>query len=159
GDLLDRIVALLRAGGASEAPPADDDGSADDGATDDAAADDDGELAPRRAEVVRLAVIGRPNVGKSSLVNRFLGTERVIVSERAGTTRDSIDTPMRHDGRDVVLIDTAGLRRGAQVAGSVGYYTALRSRRAAEPPDVAPVVCSAGAGVPAQETRGAELAT
>ena len=105
-----------------------------------------------------MAVIGRPNVGKSSLVNRFLGSERVIVSERAGTTRDAIDTPMRHDGRDVVLIDTAGLRRAAKVADSVEYYTALRSRRAAERADVALVVCSAVDGVTAQDMRVAELA-
>jgi GTP-binding protein len=159
GDLLDRIVDLLRAAGASEPPRANDDGTADDdGATDDAATDDDRELAPRRAEVVRLAVIGRPNVGKSSLVNRFLGSERVIVSERAGTTRDAIDTSMSHDGREVVLIDTAGLRRAAKVADSVEYYTALRSRRAAERADVALVVCSAVDGVTAQDMRIAELA-
>lgn len=113
---------------------------------------------PRRADVVRLAVIGRPNVGKSSLVNRFLGSERVIVSERAGTTRDAIDTPMQHEGRALVLIDTAGLRRAAKVADSVEYYTSLRSRRATERADVALVVCSAVDGVTAQDVRVAELA-
>ena len=109
-------------------------------------------------EPVRLAVIGRPNVGKSSLVNRILGEERVIVSERAGTTRDAIDLPIEVDGRAVVLIDTAGLRRGSKVQESIEYYTTLRSRRAAERADVAIVVCDAADGVTAQDLRVAELA-
>jgi GTPase len=130
GDLLDRIVALLPAG---EDEPADD--------------------------TVRLAVIGRPNVGKSSLVNRFLGEQRTIVSELAGTTRDAIDTPLIVDGRrELTLIDTAGIRRQSKVADSVEYYTALRSRRAAERADVALVVCDARDGVTAQDLRIAELA-
>lgn len=129
GDLLDRIVELLPA---AERPPQDD--------------------------ALRLAVIGRPNVGKSSLVNRFLGEERVIVSELAGTTRDAIDTPLRVDGRSVILVDTAGMRRQSKVADSVEYYTALRSRRAAERADVALVVCDATEGVTAQDLRIAELA-
>ncbi|HTX31645.1 MAG TPA: ribosome biogenesis GTPase Der [Solirubrobacteraceae bacterium] len=110
------------------------------------------------AEVVRLAVIGRPNVGKSSLVNRFLGDERVIVSDLAGTTRDAIDLRMRFEGRELVLVDTAGLRRQAKVGESLEYYTALRSRRAAERADVALVVCDASDGVTAQDFRVAELA-
>jgi len=107
---------------------------------------------------VRLAVIGRPNVGKSSLVNRFLGTERVIVSGAAGTTRDAIDLPMRFEDRELILVDTAGLRRQSKVAESLEYYTALRSRRAAERADVALVVCDATDGVTAQDLRIAELA-
>jgi GTP-binding protein len=129
GDLLDRIVELL--------PPGD-------------TQPDDG--------TVRLAVIGRPNVGKSSLVNRFLGEERVIVSDLAGTTRDAIDTPLLVGDRKLILVDTAGIRRQAKVADSVEYYTALRSRRAAERADVALVVCDAGDGVTAQDLRIAELA-
>jgi GTP-binding protein len=132
GDLLDRLAAL-----APETPE-----SADDG------------LPPP----VRLAIIGRPNVGKSSLVNRFLGTERVIVSELAGTTRDAIDMPFEYEGRELVLIDTAGLRRQSKVGESLEYYTALRSRRAAERADVALVVCDATEGVTAQDLRVAELA-
>jgi GTP-binding protein len=131
GDLLDRLVELLPEGG--EAPEEDED-------------------------VVRLAVIGRPNVGKSSLVNAFLGRERVIVSEVAGTTRDAIDTPIEVDGRKLLLIDTAGIRRAAKVRESVEYYTALRSQRAAERADVALVVCDAQDGVTAQDLRIAELA-
>ncbi len=129
GDLLDRIVQLLPPEEAAPAP-----------------------------ETLRLALIGRPNVGKSSLVNRFLGEERVIVSELAGTTRDAIDTPLSVEGRSVTLIDTAGMRRQSKVADSVEYYTALRSRRAAERADVALVVCDATEGVTAQDLRIAELA-
>ena len=130
GDLLDRLVELLPEG-------------------DDEEEDDD---------VVRLAVIGRPNVGKSSLVNAFLGRERVIVSEVAGTTRDAIDTPIEVDGRRMLLIDTAGIRRGAKIQESVEYFTTLRSQRAAERANVALVVCDATDGVTAQDLRIAELA-
>ncbi|HEY7962243.1 MAG TPA: ribosome biogenesis GTPase Der [Solirubrobacteraceae bacterium] len=131
GDLLDRIVELL---------------PAEDGERE---GDDD---------VIRLALIGRPNVGKSSLVNRFLGEQRVIVSEHAGTTRDAIDTPLLVGERRLTLIDTAGMRRQAKVSDSVEYYTALRSQRAAERADVALVVCDARDGVTAQDLRIAELA-
>jgi GTP-binding protein len=115
---------------------------------------------PERDEdaALRLAVIGRPNVGKSSLVNRFLGEERVIVSERAGTTRDAIDTRIRVDDREVVLVDTAGLRRRSKVARTVDYYAQLRSEQAAERADVALVVCDASEGVTSQDLSIAELA-
>jgi GTP-binding protein len=130
GDLLDRVVELL-----GDRPPSDD-------------ADD----------AVRVAVVGRPNAGKSSLVNAFLGSERTIVSERAGTTRDSIDTELEVEGRRVILVDTAGLRRRSKVAGSVDYYAQLRSERAVERADVALVVCDASEGVTAEDLRVAELA-
>ena len=133
GDLLDRIVAV---GPSPEEDPAD----------------------AESAAVIRLAVIGRPNVGKSSLVNRFLGAERVIVSPVAGTTRDAIDLPMTFEGRRLTLVDTAGLRRQAKVGESLEYYTALRSRRAAERADVALVVCAATDGITGQDLRVAELA-
>jgi GTP-binding protein len=131
GDLLDRLVELL--------PDESEDGEGAD-------------------DTIRLAVIGRPNVGKSSLVNRFAGEERVIVSELAGTTRDAIDLPLEVDGRRLVIVDTAGMRRQSKVAESVEYYTTLRSQRAAERADVALVVCDAGDGVTAQDLRIAELA-
>ena len=131
GDLLDRLVELL--------PP-------------DAGEDEADE------DIVRLAVIGRPNAGKSSLVNAFLGQERVIVSDVAGTTRDAIDTEFEVDGRRVVLVDTAGIRRQAKVQESVEYYTVLRSQRAAERADVALVVCDAEDGITSQDLRVAELA-
>jgi GTPase len=130
GDLLDRLTGLL----GDRARPATGD------------------------EVTRVAVIGRPNAGKSSLVNAFLGTDRVIVSEKAGTTRDAIDTELEVDGRSVVLVDTAGLRRRSKVAGTVDYYAQLRSERAVERADVAIVVCDASEGVTAEDLRVAELA-
>ncbi|HEX2088292.1 MAG TPA: ribosome biogenesis GTPase Der [Solirubrobacteraceae bacterium] len=109
-------------------------------------------------DVVRLAVIGRPNVGKSSLVNRIAGQERVIVSAVAGTTRDAIDLPIQVGDRRLIIVDTAGMRRQSKVTESVEYYTALRSQRAAERADVALVVCDAQDGVTAQDLRIAELA-
>jgi GTPase len=109
-------------------------------------------------DVVHVAVIGRPNVGKSSLVNGFIGAERVIVSEHAGTTRDSIDTDLEFAGRRLVLVDTAGLRRRTKVAGTIAYYAQLRSERAAGRADVALVVCDASEGVTSEDLRVAELA-
>jgi GTP-binding protein len=144
GDLLDRIVDLLDETGMlakGECLPASFDGE-------DEPADD----------TIRLAVIGRPNVGKSSLVNRFLGEQRTIVSDVAGTTRDAIDTPLLVGDRRLTLIDTAGIRRQSKVSDSVEFYTTLRSRRAAERADVALVVCDARDGVTAQDLRIAELA-
>jgi GTP-binding protein len=119
--------------------------------------DEEGDL-EEDEDIVRLAVIGRPNVGKSSLVNAFLGRERVIVSPVAGTTRDAIDTPIEVDGRKLLLVDTAGIRRAAKVSESVEYYTTLRSQRAAERADVALVVCDAQDGVTAQDMRIADMA-
>jgi GTP-binding protein len=109
-------------------------------------------------DTVRIAVVGRPNVGKSSLVNAFLGSERVIVSDIAGTTRDAIDTEVEVDGRRVILVDTAGLRRRSKVAGTVDYYAQLRSQRAVERADVAIVVCDASEGVTTEDMRVAEMA-
>jgi GTP-binding protein len=109
-------------------------------------------------EATRLAVIGRPNVGKSSLVNRLLGEERVIVTPVAGTTRDAIDTRIAFDGREVVLVDTAGLRRRTKVAGTVDYYAQLRSEQAADRAHVAIVVCDASEGVTSEDFRVAEMA-
>jgi GTP-binding protein len=116
------------------------------------------ELPGEGEERIALAVIGRPNVGKSSLVNAFLGAERVIVSELAGTTRDAIDTPLEFDGRALTLIDTAGIRRRTKVAGTVDYYAQLRSERAADRADVAVVVCDAAEGITSEDLRVAELA-
>ncbi|MDQ2800441.1 MAG: ribosome biogenesis GTPase Der, partial [Armatimonadota bacterium] len=93
---------------------------------------------------IKIAIVGRPNVGKSSLLNALLGEERAIVSPIAGTTRDAIDTPftVMHNGqeREVVLIDTAGIRRAGKVQGSVEYYMALRAVRAIERADVVMLV-------------------
>jgi GTP-binding protein len=116
------------------------------------------EIAEEREQATRLALIGRPNVGKSSLVNRLLGEERVIVTDVAGTTRDAIDTRIDFEGREVVLVDTAGLRRRTKVAGTVDYYAQLRSEQAAERADVAIVVCDASDGVTTEDLRVAEMA-
>jgi GTPase len=109
-------------------------------------------------EATRLALIGRPNVGKSSLVNRLLGEERVIVTPVAGTTRDAIDTRIEFEGRPVTLVDTAGLRRRTKVAGTVDYYAQLRSEQAADRAQVAIVVCDASECVTAEDLHVAELA-
>jgi len=109
-------------------------------------------------DAVRIAVIGRPNVGKSSMVNAFLGSDRVIVSDMAGTTRDAIDTELEVEGRRVILVDTAGLRRRSKVAGTVDYYAQLRSERAVERAGVAIVVCDAAEGVTSEDLRVAEMA-
>jgi GTP-binding protein len=87
---------------------------------------------PEEETALHVAVIGRPNVGKSSFVNRLLGEERLVVSDIAGTTRDAIDTPMRYHSRDLVFIDTAGLRRQSRVEEGIEFYSALRTRRAIE---------------------------
>ena len=116
------------------------------------------ETGTEEEESPRIAILGRPNVGKSSLFNAMLGSDRVIVSERAGTTRDPVDTEAEVDGERVVLVDTAGLRRLGKVAGSVGYYSQLRSERAAERADAAIVVCDASEGLTAEDLRVAEVA-
>jgi GTPase len=113
---------------------------------------------PDEDEPVRVAVIGRPNVGKSSLVNKLLGQERVIVADQAGTTRDTIDTRLEIDGREVILVDTAGIRRRAKVQGTVDYYAQLRSERAAERADAVIVVCDATEGITSDDMRIAEMA-
>jgi GTP-binding protein len=94
-------------------------------------------------ESMAVAVIGRPNVGKSSIVNRLLGEERLVVSDVAGTTRDAIDTPLRYHGRTFVFIDTAGLRRQSRVEDGIEFYSALRTRRAIERADIAVLVVDA----------------
>src|SRR5919204_854654 len=119
GDLLDRIVELLP-GTAPDVP---------------------GE------EAIRVAILGRPNVGKSSLLNALLGRERVIVSEVPGTTRDAIDTVLRRDDRTFVLVDTAGLRRKRRQRQGIEYYSELRALQAAERADVALVLIDSSEGV------------
>lgn len=130
GDLLDRIVALL--------PPQDALGSPD------------GELA--------LAVIGRPNVGKSSLVNALLGEERTLVSQTPGTTRDAIDSPLQWHDRTYRLVDTAGVRKKPEAHGAIEYYSALRSLNAIARCDIALLVFDAMTGIMAQDRRLAGIA-
>ncbi|NLN75162.1 MAG: ribosome biogenesis GTPase Der [Armatimonadetes bacterium] len=98
-------------------------------------------------DAVKIAIIGRPNVGKSSLLNAILGEKRAIVSDIPGTTRDAIDTVYKRDDDTIVLIDTAGMRRSGKVQGSVEYYTVLRALRAMERADVALIVIDAFEGL------------
>ncbi len=128
GDLLDRIV--------EELPTA-----------------DETENAEEEDEVPRIAIVGRPNVGKSSLLNAILGVQRAIVSEVPGTTRDAIDTEMEFEGRKLMLIDTAGIRRRGHVIPGVEKYSVIRSSRAIERCDVALVLIDASEGLAAQDTH------
>lgn len=104
-------------------------------------------------EAIKVAIIGRPNVGKSSLVNALLGEERVIVSDIPGTTRDAIDTLLEHEEQNVVLIDTAGIRRRGRIAGGVEKYSVLRALRAIDRCDIALLVIDAEEGPTAQDAH------
>ncbi|MEW6582174.1 MAG: ribosome biogenesis GTPase Der [Actinomycetota bacterium] len=135
GDLLDAIVARL-----PDAPPA-------------VPADEAAEGPPA------ICILGRPNVGKSSILNALLGEERVVVHDRPGTTRDPVDTLIEVDGRDVVLIDTAGLRKRGRMRESVEHYSQIRALRAAERSDVAFVVCDATEGLTDSDLSAVDQAT
>jgi GTP-binding protein len=130
GDLLDAIVAALPGEGPAEA----------------------GE------DAVRVAILGRPNVGKSSLLNALVGEKRVIVSGEPGTTRDSVDTVLERDGTTFVLVDTAGMRRKRRQRQGVEYYSELRAIRAAERADVALVLVDSSEGVVDQDVAVADVA-
>lgn len=124
GDLLDAVVAALPDEAPTEAP-----------------------------ELPHIAFIGRPNVGKSSMTNKLLGEERSIVTEISGTTRDAVHSVLRYDGQEVVLVDTAGLRRKARVSENVEFYSALRTERALRECDVAVVLLDATLGLETQDAR------
>ena len=124
GDLLDRIVELLPA--AQETS---------------------------EAAEIHVAVVGRPNVGKSSLVNRLLGEERLVVADEPGTTRDAIDTPFSYQGHTLVFIDTAGLRKRSKVADDIEFYSTLRTSRAIERADVCVLVVDAKDGMHVQDLK------
>ena len=109
-------------------------------------------------EVVKVAIIGKPNVGKSSLVNRILGQERVIVSDRAGTTRDAVDTPFVHETGRYLIIDTAGMRRKSKVDDRIEKFSVLRAVMAIERSDVCLILIDANEGVTEQDTKVAGLA-
>jgi GTP-binding protein len=130
GDLLDSIVAALPGEGPAEA----------------------GE------DAIRVAILGRPNVGKSSLLNALVGQERVIVSGEPGTTRDTVDTVLERDGKTFVLVDTAGMRRKRRQRQGIEYYSELRAIRAAERADVALVLVDSSEGVVDQDLAVADVA-
>ncbi|MGI8548025.1 MAG: ribosome biogenesis GTPase Der [Gemmatimonadaceae bacterium] len=109
-------------------------------------------------ESIRVAVVGRPNVGKSSIVNRLLGEERLVVNDIAGTTRDAIDTLMKYHGRDFVFVDTAGLRRQARIDDGIEFYSSLRTRRAIERSDICVLVIDATLGLHNQDLKIATMA-
>lgn len=122
GDLLDRVVEMLPKDGGVE-----------------------------DEEAIHVAVVGRPNVGKSSLVNRLLGEERHVVAAEPGTTRDAIDSPLEYAGRRIVFIDTAGLRKRTKVHEDLEFYSTLRTARAMERADVCVLVVDASDGLHAQD--------
>jgi GTP-binding protein len=108
-------------------------------------------------DTLRVAVVGRPNVGKSSLVNRILGEERLVVSDIAGTTRDAIDTPFRYHSRTLVFVDTAGLRRQARIDDGIEFYSSLRTRRAIERAHICVLVIDAVEGLHNQDLKIANM--
>lgn len=129
GDLLDRIVAVL--GPAGEEP---------------------------EEEKISVAVVGKPNVGKSSIANRLLGAERSIVAPEAGTTRDAIDSPLRYQGVTLNFIDTAGLRKRPKVKDDIEFYSTLRTERAIDRADVCVLVVDGSTGIQTQDLKVAQLA-
>ena len=124
-ELLDRVTSLLPALSPTEAEP----------------------------EAIKVAIVGRPNVGKSTLINALLGGERMIVDDIPGTTRDAIDTLVDFEGESVLLIDTAGIRRRGRIGGGVGRYSAIRALRAIERADIALLVLDAEETVTAQDVH------
>lgn len=110
------------------------------------------------AGIPKIAILGRPNVGKSSLLNALLGTERSIVTDEAGTTRDAIHSHYKMFGNDFILVDTAGVRKKGKVKDDIEFYSVLRSLKALEESDVCIVVIDAGRGVEAQDVNIISLA-
>ncbi|MFO8061784.1 MAG: ribosome biogenesis GTPase Der [bacterium] len=111
----------------------------------------DREPVPR--EGIKIAVVGKPNVGKSSYINRIINSERMIVSEIPGTTRDSVDTAVRYNERDLILVDTAGIRRSASIKNPTEYYTVLRTKLAVRRADAVIVIIDINESVTRQDKR------
>ena len=108
--------------------------------------------------VIRVAVVGKPNVGKSSFVNRLFGEDRVVVSEVPGTTRDPVDSPLQYHGKNLVFVDTAGLRRQSKIKDSLEYYSALRTAKVVREADVCLVLVDATEPIHVQDLKVAEQA-
>ena len=130
GDLLDEVIAQFPQGSATD----------------------------EEDESPRIAIVGKPNVGKSSLINRLLGEQRVIVSDIAGTTRDAIDTDIKYNGKEYVFIDTAGLRRKNKIKEDIERYSIIRAVTAVERADVVMIVIDATEGVTEQDAKIAGIA-
>ena len=118
----------------------------------------EGSDADEEDDTIKVAVIGKPNVGKSSLINRILGEERVIVSDVAGTTRDAVDSPYTYNGQKYVFIDTAGMRRRSKVKENIEKYSVIRSVSAVERADVVIVMIDAQEGITDQDAKIAGIA-
>ncbi len=116
------------------------------------------ELEEESEEKPRIAIVGKPNVGKSSIINRIIGENRVIVSDIAGTTRDAVDTPVVRDGKEYIFIDTAGLRRKSKVKEELERFSIIRTVSAVERADVVVVVIDATEGVTEQDAKIAGIA-
>ncbi len=114
--------------------------------------------AEEEEEVIKVAIIGKPNVGKSSLINKILGEDRLIVSNIPGTTRDAIDTPIEIDGQKYVFIDTAGMRRKSKIKEEIERFSIIRAVTAVERCDVAILVIDANEGITDQDTKIAGIA-
>ncbi|MDO4617390.1 MAG: ribosome biogenesis GTPase Der [Lachnospiraceae bacterium] len=130
GDMLDKVIELFPNGAAEE----------------------------EEDDTPKIAIVGKPNVGKSSIINKLTGENRVIVSDIAGTTRDAIDTPVRWQGKDYILIDTAGVRRKSRIKESIERYSIIRTVTAVERADVVVVVIDATEGVTEQDAKIAGIA-
>lgn len=116
------------------------------------------EVSEEEEDTIKIAIVGKPNVGKSSIVNKLLGSEQVIVSEIPGTTRDSIDTDLRYKGKKLTIIDTAGLRRKSKVKYGVEYFSSMRTLETVDRADVVLLVVSAEEEISNQEQRIASYA-
>lgn len=116
------------------------------------------DLEDEESTVPKIAVVGKPNVGKSSIINKLLGEKRVIVSDVAGTTRDAIDTPVKWHGKDYILIDTAGLRRKSKIKEELERFTVIRTVAAVERADVVVLVIDAVEGISEQDAKIAGIA-
>ncbi|MCC6617629.1 MAG: ribosome biogenesis GTPase Der [Chloroflexi bacterium] len=145
GDLADLIVEHL--------PPPSEAEAAASVLPDDLSEEDMAALAESELGAPRVAIVGRPNTGKSTFINRVLGEDRLVVSDTPGTTRDSIDTAVRLDDTDLVLVDTAGIRRRGSIDRGIERYSVLRSMKAIDSADVAVVMTDATEGYTAQDAH------
>ena len=150
GDLLDALVAVLPGGSAAERSAGEKAGASDDGTAEDADHEDAG------PKVFSVALVGRPNVGKSTLFNRLTGDERAVVHDMPGTTRDAIDTVVETEDGPIRFVDTAGMRRKARIDEGTEYYSFVRALQSIDRADVALLVIDATVGVTHQDQRLAE---